>query len=183
MTTIAPLNATALQILLQSNVPAAVASEPAPAAVLAVANGIKVPGVSDAQSQAKARMSESLFDKSVVNIQELKVNLMQRLGEELGVAMDEYKDDPRGYASALRVALAIAKSDSEDGGVKLVAELEEKLGLDRLGISLDELIAAVDDPDGEADEKLDAALRKETNEDAKDALRALKTNADDLYGI
>ena len=189
MTTTAPLNSAALLILQQASVPTA-SKEEAPSAgsvILAAANGVAIPSVSDAQSQAKAKISDAFMD-SPVDIQQLKFNLFRRAGEELGVKMDDFKD-PREFASALRTV--IGKISMTSDGATVLAALEKTLGLDKLGVSIDDLVDAISSPDGEGGKKLDAALRAETGEDAKEAakeaekaiLRTVQTDDAGLYGF
>jgi len=157
---------------------------PAGSVILAAANGVAIPSVSGAQSQAKAKISDAFMD-SPIDIQQLKFNLMRRLGEELGVKMDDF-EDPRDYGSALRGVIAKIKATPQ--GATALTALGRKLGLDKLGISIDDLVDAISSPDGEGGKKLDAALRAETGEDAKKAaeavetvLRGIKTDETGLY--
>jgi hypothetical protein len=190
MTTTAPLNSAALMILQQVSAPTPSKDEQQPSAgsvILAAANGVAIPSVSDAQSQAKAKISGAFMD-SPVDIQQLKFNLFRRAGEELGVKMDDFKD-PGEFASALRAVIGKIKMTSDGAGV--LAALEKKLGLDKLGVSIDDLVDAISSPDGEGGKKLDAALRAETGEDAKEAakeaektiLRTVQTDDAGLYGF
>lgn len=187
MPTTAPLNSAALMILQQASVPTASKDEQQPSAgsvILAAANGVEIPSVSDAQSQAKAKISDALMD-GPVDIQQLKFNLFRRAGEELGVKMDDYQD-PRDYGAALRTVVAKLRASPE--GIMALAKIEKDLGLGELKISIDDVIDAIPSPDGEGGKKLDAALRGQTGEDAKDAaakviLNAVQTDDAGLYGI
>ncbi len=183
MLTTPPLSAAALQLLQQVNRPAA-SKDHAPAAgvaLVAAANGVHIPGVSSAQSQAEAKISAALFDNPV-DIQQIKFNLFRRLGEELGVNMDDY-ESPQAYASAIRFAISEIKAKSTDNGAMFLAGLEKELGLDDLGITLDDLISAIDAPDGEGAKKLDEALREQTGEDLKSVLDNIKIDEAGLYGF
>ncbi len=93
---------------------------------------------------------------SPVDIQQLKFNLFRRAGEELGVKMDDFKD-PGEFASALRTVIGKIKMTPD--GATVLAALEKKLGLDKLGVSIDDLVDAISSPDGEGGKKLDGALR------------------------
>jgi hypothetical protein len=185
MTTTGPLNSAALLILQQASALPSSKDEDPPAAsvVLATANGVAVPSVSDAQSQAKAKISGAFMD-SPIDIQQMKFNLFQRLGEELGVKMDDF-EDPGDYGSALRGVIGKMRAAPE--GAMALAALEKKLGLDKLGIGIDDLVDAISSPDGEGGKKLDAALRAQTGEDAKDAAKSviatIQTDETGLYGF
>lgn len=183
MPTVSTLNSTALLILQPLAVlPVEKDQSALPGAgLLAAANGVVVPGVSDAQAQAKAKISESFFDNGV-DLQELKFHLYRRLGEELGINMGDY-ENPKDYAAALKDAVGDIKANSEDGGLKFFAGLEKKLGLDKLGLSIDDLVNAIEDPDGKASKKLDEALRAKTGEDAKAAVLEITTDEDGRYSF
>lgn len=176
MPTMAPVSSSiALQILQQSNVPPVPKEEPATGNVLlAAANDVENPTVSDAQSRAKAKVSESLFDTKV-DAQQMKIHLYRRLGELLGVDMDSYAD-ASDYTKALKEAVQDIKLSPN--GANILDELEKELGLDDLGISIDEFISAMDDPDGEAGKKLNAALEPALDKDGKDGPG--KVGVDDL---
>ena len=190
MSTTSSLNSSAaLQILQQASAPTlSKKEEEAPSAgsvILAAANGVAIPSVGGAQSRAKAKISDAFTD-SPIDIQQLKFNLFRRLGEELGVNMDDF-EDPRDYGSAIREV--IGKIKASPTGAMYLAKLEKDLGLDKLGISIDDLVDAISSPDGDGGKKLDAALRAETGEDAKKAaedmlivLRGVKTDETRLYG-
>jgi hypothetical protein len=171
MSPVGPLSSSALQILRQTSVQT-IATKPAAAGnvLLAAANGAELPGVSDVQARAKAKVSESLFD-SRPNSQQVRIDLMRRFGKELGLDLDDYKS-LHAFADAARETIADMVTERmkmlppeernyfkvRDG---IYGELEKKLGLDKLGISIEDIFAAIDDPDGDAAEKLDAILANE----------------------
>jgi hypothetical protein len=187
-TTSSVTSSAALQILQQASVRTPTKKDeepPAGSVILAAANGVAIPGVGGAQSQAKAKISDAFMD-SPIDIQQLKFNLMRRLGEELGVKMDDF-EDPRDYGSAIREV--IGKIKASPTGAMYLAKLEKDLGLDKLGISIDDLVDAISSPDGEGGKKLDAALRAESGEEARKAaehmetiMRGLKTDDAGLCG-
>lgn len=184
-TTTPPLNSAALLILQQASVqpPSKDETPLAGSGILAAANGVAIPSVSGPQSQAKAKISDVLMD-GPVDIQQIKFNLFRNLGEEFGIKMDDFAD-PRDYGSALRGA--IGKIRMQPNGATVLAAVEKNLGLDKLGVSIDVVVDAISSPDGEGAKKLDAALRAETGEDAKDAakavLRAPQTDETGLYSV
>lgn len=170
----------ALQILQQVNAEA-VPRETAPAgtALVAAANGIVLPGSSGARAQANARISESLFDHRP-NLQEMKFDLFRRLGSELGVNMDDY-EDPHDYASALR--RAIAKIKTQPDAMQILRAIEKELGLNELGLTLDDLIDAIDDPDGKVAKKLNEALIAQMGGDADSIREGIKIDEAGLYSL
>ena len=165
--------------------------QPPALALVAAANGVARAGISGADAlsaRAQAKVSEALFDAGTVNVNALKINLMERLGEELGLSMDEF-ETAASFGAAVRAAIGQIKM--QDGGALRLAEIERKLGLNKLGISLDTLVNAIMDPDGDDAAKLDAALRKDAGEAAKDdgkpdaraALSALRHDDSGLYTL
>jgi hypothetical protein len=189
MSTMPPLNSAALMILQQASVPPPSKKDETPSAgsvILAAANGVAIPSVSDAQSQAKAKISDAFMD-SGIDLQQLKFNLFRRVGQELGVNIDDF-DDPREFGAAIRKVVQDLRQ--APAGITFLTKLEKELGLDELHISIDDLVDAISSPDGEGGKKLDAALRGETGEDAKEAakaidavLRGIKTDETGLYGF
>lgn len=181
MSTTVAVNSMALQLLQQTPVLSPVPAKTLPSGdvLLSAANGVAISGASNPQMQAKTKITESYFDNGV-DLQGLKLHLFRQLGDELGVAMDDFKD-PSAYAAALRHAVATIRLKSEDGGVSFFADIEKKLGLDKLGIGIDNLINAIDDPDGQAAKKLDQALRQATGEDVKNAAGVIQTDENGLY--
>ena len=135
----------------------------------ASANGIlqaDESGAGRVSIDAQGKITESLFSVQTVDVTKLKVNLMERLGQELGLDMDEFETASE-FGRAVKRAIDAIKT--QDDGAQRLAEIERKLELGKLGISLDDLVAALNDPDGEADNKLDAALMKMATERDEDA--------------
>lgn len=103
-----------------------------------------------------------MFSAMSVDVNKMKVNLMERLGEKLGISYDDFED-----ASAFGRAIERAVNEIKlrgDGDIAIM-RIEHELGLDRLGVSLDEFVDAIIDPKSRAAEKLDAALLDEAGGD------------------
>ncbi|RLQ88454.1 hypothetical protein [Notoacmeibacter ruber] len=151
--------------------------------MIAAENGLDVETtVNELTNRAEMRISESIFSVNHIDINERKLKLFEEVGEALNVDQDDF-DTVSAYASALRVE--VAKILRDPMGEKIIREIEEELGLDELGVSLDEVISAIANPDGEADAKLTEALDKKYNGDrqsAKDAIEHLQLNELGLYG-
>ncbi len=103
--------------------------------------------------QARGRITEALFSTNSVDPLAMKMRLIERVGEQLGISMDDFD-------SQLSYGLELKRATSELSQFDILA-LEKELGLDELGITLDTLINAIIDPAGEDDDRLDAALAKE----------------------
>ncbi len=163
------VNSTALLILQQTN-PASSSTDTTKQSgntLLAVANGVAEAGAGP-QAQARAKVSEALFDASKPNVMQMKIDLMRRLGEEFGISVDDFESASK-FGAAIRDA--IGQIELQEGGALALIAIERKLGLDKLGISLDELVSAIIDPESDDAEKLDAALSKKLGEDAKDGAK------------
>lgn len=156
MSSISPANTTALLILQQPRLLAGSADESS------VANS----GVSGLASfvansplmQARAKISDAMFSVNTIDPTEMKVKLIERLGEEFGIKQSDYKS-MASYGADIKRAVEALKA--QPGSALAIIGIEKKLGLDKLGVSLDDLVDATIDPNGNSSRKLDAALRKQ----------------------
>ena len=83
------------------------------------------------------------------------MDLFKRTGEALGVREEDFETQAD-YGAALRSAVAKLKNSPD---AQLVMRgIEQKLGLDDLGISLDTVIDAISDPTSDAEAELTKAL-------------------------
>lgn len=103
-----------------------------------------------AQARAKEKIETYLFDSSHVSVNELKVDLMERLGNALGLKQE---DGESGFSWGRKLETMLSTMDY---GQKRA--LEKEVGLDELDISIDTLVAAVKNPYADDAEKLKAAL-------------------------
>lgn len=178
----------ALQILQQVQHGTAPKQRPVADRLVAAANGAPVGGTSRPSREAQAKAVEAMFSANAVDANKLKIKLMERLGQELGLKLEDFETQAA-FGAAVRDAIGQIKQ--QDGGPQILAAIEKKLGLDKLGLSLDALVNGIMDPEGEDGQTLAAALLKQAGEEAKangkDAARALLTlmqrDADGLYGV
>lgn len=152
-------NATALMVLQQT---AALEKpgrgEQAPDLV-AIANGISSPAKTKVQSGPNAvHPVNDMFSVMSVDINKMKINLMERLGEKLGISFNDFETASEFGREVQRLVNQIKLR--EDGAL-IIKRMEHELGLDKLGVSMDEFIQAIIDPESHAAEKLDAALLRE----------------------
>jgi hypothetical protein len=192
MLSTSPVNSAALLILRQVSASSTPGNDNGSTAtsLVAAANGVPDPddsGASNVTAKAKGKISEALFS-STPNLQEIKVGLYRQLGDAFGISFDDAKSASE-FASSVRAA--IGKLKTQSGGDLALKAIEQKLGLDKLGITLDTLVNAIDDPDGDDAHALDGALRQSLGLGAKDAddrasqqgLSSLVSAGDDgLYG-
>lgn len=183
MTTISSLNSAALLILQQTNrVSPAGQDKSGSDDLVAVANGLgtKV-GATRQPSQAQAKISQAMFSVNDVNITKLKLELIDRTGKALGVDPNDFVSRDE-FVDAMQKAFLSLKSE---GGTAAVMGLEKKLGLDKLGVSIEDVIFSARNPDG--NDKLTKALEKQagkTKEKLEDLQTMLSQQPDEigLYG-
>lgn len=187
MSALPPVNS-AVSILFQ---PASLVFQPrqpksAPDSVLELSTGRSSEGNGAMRPalQAQASATRSVFDRQIPDVNEIKVNLMERLGKEFNISLDDF-DSSRAFGLAIKSVVQQIKIQT-DGRTYLV-EIERKLGLDKLGVSIDTLIGAMIDPKGHDNEKLEAALRTNLDDfaDTKDkkAVAAFLSEETGLYGF
>lgn len=105
--------------------------------------------------RSRSKIAEALFNQNHVSTNELKIQLVDALGKELGLDRLDF-DTPYAFASA--VANNIKNLSQE-----MVSEIEKKLGLDDLHLALSVLVEAIMFPFGDANERLMNALDKQAN--------------------
>lgn len=100
------------------------------------------------------QVPEDLFSIHNVTPTEMRVSLYNRAGEALGLDMNNIDAD---FGADVRQAFEDLKSQS-DGAEKL-EEISRNLDLDELGISLDQLTRAIEEPDGDVAKLLQGRLQ------------------------
>ncbi len=126
--------------------------------LVAVANGEKISTQRQPDPSA-AKISNAIYSVNHVDVQKMKLDLYHKAGEALGIDQDNY-EDIGDYADALR--RAVGKLEIEG---KSLAPIEKALGLDKLGLSIKELIESMTQPNGNLTQRLETALAKRTGED------------------
>lgn len=101
---------------------------------------------------ANDKINAHFFNTSGLDVNEMKVKLIQSLGKMLGI---DKQDGQSGFSYGRQLENAIAQLDPQQEFV-----LIDKLGLNELGISLDDLVKAIKNPYGEQDDKLETALEE-----------------------
>ncbi|QND63681.1 hypothetical protein HB777_07065 [Mesorhizobium loti] len=158
---IPPVNTTALLILQQSRTLAGPGDSGL--ADLGV-SGHAGSGTGSPFTQARAKISDAMFSVTRIDPTAAKIKLIERLGEEFGIKLSDYAS-VASYGADLKRAVEALKA--KPGSAQAIMAIEKKLGLDKLGISLDGLVDATIDPNGDGGKKLDAALKKQAGGTAK----------------
>lgn len=94
--------------------------------------------------------SRSVFDPARVDVTKLKIDLMEKVGKAFGYEIEDFKS-LRAMAEAIESDLALLQPAA-------IGAIESELNLDKIGVSLTDVLNAMKDPDGKADDKLEAAL-------------------------
>ncbi len=133
---------------------------------------------------AKSKLSESMFSVNSVDINKMKLNLIDRAGKALGV-------DPGNYASQdgfIEAVQDMVRDLKLHGNESVISSVEKEIGLDKLGVSLEDLVNSESDP--EANERVTKALERETgkqDEQSKskglDALIGINLDANGIYTV
>jgi hypothetical protein len=183
MPSLSALNNAVLLIMQQP--PQSATAGSAGAGLVASINGVSSPTGSGGSSpliQAQAKISESMFSVNSVDPTAMKVRLIERVGKEFGIDRDDYKS-LHSYGLAIKKAVDELKVKFPSA----LHEIEKKLGLDELGVSLDTLVGAIMDPTGDDGDKLDAALGEHLGDFSKGkgkaaALTSIRPDEIGLYG-
>lgn len=91
----------------------------------------------------------------------MKTHLTERLGDRLGLSLDDF-DTASGFGRELK-RLVDRIATRQDGDLAIM-RFEHELGLDRLGVPLGELVDAMIDPEGGAAARLGEALLREAGD-------------------
>lgn len=109
-------------------------------------------------------IGDSLFSVNHMDVTKLKVDLMERVGKAFGLEMHDYKD-----MKAFARAISSGMSQLDASAIKAI---EAELGLDKLGVSLREVVDAMQNPEGSSDDKLESALLDEIGDAGSDRKKA-----------
>lgn len=109
-------------------------------------------GASEETRRAQGRIAEALFGVNKVDINELKIELMDKLGEKVGITREDGMSS-YGYGRAIEGALKNISSGE-------LNDITKELGLGELDMTLDALVAAIKAPWGEENDKLEKALER-----------------------
>lgn len=126
------------------------------------------------------RGQSGLFSVNNSDVTRQKIRLMERVGKEFGLKMDDF-NDMRSFGRAVREKM----SQLDPATIKI---MEVKLGLTKLGVTMLDMVEAMEDPGGGADDKLEAALRKDLGKEDDDDRRTSLVSIDDIgrygpYGV
>jgi hypothetical protein len=99
-----------------------------------------------------SKLSEQLFSLDKQTVAKLKMQLFERVGEELGVDINTYAK----FDDFVRDVEAAFLKLQREGGALAIKAIERAAGLDELGLTLRDVIDSMKDPD--ANDKVSKAL-------------------------
>jgi len=133
---------------------------------------------------ARSKLSESIFSVNNVDVNKMKLNLIDRAGKALGA-------DPANYASQddfIEAMQDIVRNLKLHGNEDVINSVEKETGLTKLGISLEDLVNSTDDP--EANERVTKALERMAGKEGEDkdsedpkGLLGVDVNAEGIYTL
>ncbi|AGB75144.1 MULTISPECIES: hypothetical protein [Rhizobium] len=188
MTSISNVSSAALAILQQLNKGTTISEQPPSAAdsLIAVATGqVNNVTVSKQPTQAQSKVSEAMFSMSKDSIAKQKLDLIERTGRALGVERSDYSSMDE-FVAAMKKVYGEIKVQA--GGMGALHALERQLGLDKLGLTIEDVIESAQD--GDSNDKVTKALerraKKEKNEESgtgADQAIQIDAAAANLYGL
>lgn len=181
MTTVSPIDSAALLILRQANSATTNNQQKSDSDnLLAIATGVsKKVAVSKQPTQAQSKISQSIFSVNNVSITKMKLDLIDRAAKALGVDKTKYATRDE-FADAMKRALGKLRLDGGDAAIR---GLNKELGLDKLGVSIEDVIDSARNPDH--DDKLTKALETATGKTAEkleNVSKSLQSDDIGLYG-
>jgi len=188
MTSISNVTSAALAILQQLNKGTTVSDQPSSPAdgLIAVATGqTNKAGVSKQPTPAQSKVSEAMFSMSKDSIAKQKLDLIERTGRALGVERSDYSSMDE-FVAAMKKVYGEIKVQA--GGMAVFHALERQLGLDKLGLSIEDVIESAQD--GDSNDKVTKALERRAKKEKDEASGAgsdqaiqIDAAAANLYGL
>lgn len=182
MVSVLPSNAAAV-LILQQAAATSVGQDDASKTITDLANGVaKRDSVSvDKQpTQAASKVASAMFGVNHTSVTETKLKLIERMGQALGLNKDDFSTSEEFFDAAKQASQQI---QNKPDGNKVIASIEKDLGLDKLGISLSDLINDARNP--KDNDKLTEALKKQANgkDEEREKAAALLAGRIDEDGI
>jgi hypothetical protein len=131
-------------------------------------------------SQAQSSLSDAAMQLIGQKETERKAQLIKSLGQAFGVDEDKFTSN-FDYASA--VSDAIKRIKGSPNGNELLKPITKKLELDKLGVTLDTMLMAINVPSSDDGKKLDAAIAKEFDIPGQQKLSSLQHASEALDSV
>lgn len=185
MTTIDPASTAALALIRQANrsstaQPTSPEKQPDLSAIAAGGSTRNSVAVERQPSKAQSSISDANVQMLAQKENGAKVALIKAIGQAVGVDEDKFSSN---FDYAKAVGAEIEKMRNSPGGDDALSALSKKLGLDKLGISLDTMVKAIMVPSGDEGKQLDAAIAKEFDQAGQERLLSLKNATETLTSV
>ena len=154
--------------------------------LIAVATGqTNKVAVSKQPTQAQSKVSEAMFSMSKDSIAKQKLDLIERTGRALGVERSDYSSMDEFVAAMKKV---YGEIKVQPGGMGALRALERQLGLDKLGLTIADVIERAQD--GGSNDKVTKAFERQAKKEKDEASGTgsdqaiqIDTAAANLYGL
>ncbi|GAC1043034.1 hypothetical protein [Rhizobium sp. No.120] len=154
--------------------------------LIAVATGqTNKVAVSKQPTQAQSKVSEAMFSMSKDSIAKQKLDLIERTGRALGVERSDYSSMDEFVAAMKKV---YGEIKVQPGGMGALRALERQLGLDKLGLTIADVIESAQD--GGSNDKVTKAFERQAKKEKDEASGTgsdqaiqIDTAAANLYGL
>lgn len=135
----------------------------------------------------------TVFDANRTTKEELKAKILRELAKSVGVDIDKGGNNLKDLGRKIKVSLEELKAEDPAKYQEFIDKLDKKLGLDKLGLSVEDFVEAIINPDSDKakklDEKLDVLLGDDktdgsnTIDEVKQALEKLEEASDGSQSI
>lgn len=127
---------------------------------------------SEEHKRARDKIAEALFGQGQVDINEMRMDLIEKLGEKLGIDVEEAKSS-FGLGSAFQEAIKSLDYATQK-------QLSEDIGLDDLNITLEQFVLSVKNPYGDENDRLKEALESQAGKSGLADSRKVLQRLDDV---
>lgn len=115
----------------------------------------------------------TVFDSSRTTKEELKAKILRELAKSVGVDIDKGGKDLKDLGRKIKLSLEALKAEDPAKYQEFIDELNKKLGLDKLGLSVEDFVEAIINPDSDKAKKLDEKLDAILSDDKTDGSTSL----------
>ena len=124
----------------------------------------------------------TVFDNSRMSKSEFKAKILKEIARSLGIDLDKDGTDLKHLANLVRDKLAYMKSQDPVGYEEFMEGITKRLGLDKLGLKAEDVVAAMADPSSQKAEEVDQKLDVYFGKDGK-ASSEVDSELDDIKKI
>lgn len=115
----------------------------------------------------------TVFDANRTTKEELKAMILRELAKSVGVDIDKGGSDLKDLGRKIRVSLEQLKAQDPTKYQEFIDKLNKKLGLDKLGLSVEDFVEAIINPESDKAKKLDEKLDVLLGDDKTDGSKTI----------